>query len=85
MTRDENVFRLTLGHPCSHDPHPHLADLQKYLIQICTKTFGHVTDQLDADPGGGVGALEVVDQLGKVLDTVNVVVGRGGDETHSWH
>ena len=33
-------------------------------------------DQLDADPGLGVGHLEVVDELGEVLDRVDVVVRR---------
>lgn len=37
-------------------------------------------DQLDVDPCGGVGVLEVMDELGEVLDGVDVVVGRRGDE-----
>ena len=37
-------------------------------------------DQLDADPSPGVGHLQVVDQLGQVLDAVDVVVGRRRDQ-----
>ena len=37
-------------------------------------------DQLDVDPGLGVGVLEVVDQLGEVLDRVDVVVRRRADQ-----
>ena len=37
-------------------------------------------DQLDADARLGVGVLEVVDQLGQILDGVDVVVGRRTDE-----
>ena len=40
------------------------------------------TDQLDTDPGAGVGRLQVVDELCQVLDRVDVVVGRGRDESH---
>jgi hypothetical protein len=36
-------------------------------------------------PGLRVGTLEVVDELGQVLDGVDVVVGRRGDEAHSRH
>ena len=36
----------------------------------------HFGDQLDADPGLGIGVLEVVDQLRQVLDRVDVVVWR---------
>ena len=39
--------------------------------------LGH---QLDADPRLGVGVLQVVDQLGEVLDRVDVVVRRRGDQ-----
>ncbi|KAI3478074.1 hypothetical protein L1887_60005 [Cichorium endivia] len=38
-------------------------------------------DELDADAGARVGALEIVDELLEVLDRVNVVVGRGRNET----
>ena len=37
-------------------------------------------DELDVDPGLGVGVLEVVDQLGEVLDRVDVVVRRRADQ-----
>ena len=42
----------------------------------------HLGHQLHVDAGRGVGVLEVVDQLGQVLDGVDVVVGRRGDEPH---
>ena len=41
--------------------------------------FGH---QLDVDPADRVRVLEVVDELGQVLDRVNVVMGRWRDESH---
>ena len=44
--------------------------------------LGH---ELDADPGRGVGALQVVDQLREILDAVDVVVGRRRDEPHPGH
>jgi len=37
----------------------------------------HLGDQLDVHPGGRVGVLQVVDELGEVLDRVDVVVRRG--------
>ena len=40
----------------------------------------HLAHQLDADPRRGVAVLEVVDQLRKVLDRVNVVVRRRADQ-----
>mmetsp|Transcript_20988 Transcript_20988/g.37386 ORF Transcript_20988/g.37386 Transcript_20988/m.37386 type:complete len:604 (+) Transcript_20988:2950-4761(+) len=40
-------------------------------------------DQLDADTSGRVGVLEVVNQLGQVLDTVDIVVRRRRDEADS--
>src|SRR5207302_10205231 len=39
--------------------------------------LGH---QLDADAGVVVGVLEVVDQFGQILDGIDVVVGRRGDQ-----
>ena len=42
-----------------------------------------LADQLDVDAGGAVGVFQVVDQLGQVLDGVDVVVGRGRDEPHA--
>ena len=39
-----------------------------------------LADELDGDPRPGVPLLEIVDQLGQVLDAVDVVVGRRGDE-----
>ena len=37
-------------------------------------------DELDRYPRVGIGALEVVDELGEVLDGVDIVMGRRGDE-----
>ena len=42
----------------------------------------HLGDQLHADPGLGVDVLEIVYELGEVLDRVDVVVRRRGDEAH---
>ena len=42
--------------------------------------LGH---QLDADARAVVGILEVVDQLGQVLDRVDVVMGRRRDQSHA--
>jgi len=39
-------------------------------------------DQLHRDAGLRVHVLEVVDELGQILDGVDVVVGRRGDQTH---
>ena len=39
-----------------------------------------LTDQLDIDVGAAVGVLQVVDQLCKVLDGVDIVVRRGRDQ-----
>jgi len=36
-------------------------------------------------PCGWVGTLEIIDELGQILDGVDVVVGRGGDETYAGH
>ncbi len=40
-------------------------------------------DQLHADAGAAVGVFQIVDQLGQVLDGVDVVVGRRGDQRHA--
>src|SRR5690606_30105871 len=40
-----------------------------------------LTDELDVDAGAGVRALEVEDQLLEILDRVDVVVRRRGDES----
>ena len=37
-------------------------------------------DELDVDAGVGVGVLQVVDELGQILDRVDVVVRRRGDQ-----
>ena len=42
----------------------------------------HFGNQFNIDAGLGVGAFEVVDQLGQVLDGINVVVGRRRYEPH---
>lgn len=49
---------------------------------------GHDTDadlghELDADARLRIGALEVVDELLKILNRVNVVMGWRGDQTNS--
>src|SRR3712207_8288820 len=38
------------------------------------------SDQFDADPGPRVRHLQVVDELGQILDAVDVVVGRRRDQ-----
>ena len=40
-------------------------------------------DQFHGNPCARVHLLEVVDELGEILDRVNVVVGRGGNELHA--
>ena len=40
-------------------------------------------DQLDADGGAGIDALEVVDELRQIFDGVDVVVRRRRDELHA--
>ncbi len=35
-----------------------------------------LADQLDADPGKTVGVFQVINQLGQVLNGVNIVMGR---------
>lgn len=40
--------------------------------------FGH---QLDADAGTAVGIFQIVDQLGKILDGVDIMVRRRRDQT----
>ena len=42
-----------------------------------------LADQLDVDVGVAVGVLQVIDELGQILDGVDVVVGRGRDEAHA--
>ncbi len=42
-------------------------------------------DELDRNAGRRVRALEVVDELGQVLDGVDVVVRGRGDEAHAGH
>src|SRR3712207_5577533 len=46
------------------------------------RPYPHLGDELDAHIGAGVGVLEIVDELGEVLDGVDVVVGRRGDQTY---
>src|SRR5258705_5620188 len=41
-------------------------------------------DELDPDPGGRVDRPKVGDQLGEVLDRVDVVVRRRADVAHPW-
>ena len=42
-----------------------------------------LADQLHVDVGVAVGVLQVIDELGQVLDGVDVVVGRGRDQAHT--
>ena len=42
-----------------------------------------LADQLHADPGPAVGVFQVIDQLGQVLDRVDVVVRRRRDQCHA--
>ena len=44
------------------------------------RTDAYLRDELDVHPCGRVGVLEVVDQLGEVLDRVDVVVRRRRDQ-----
>ena len=46
-------------------------------------TDTHLGHQLDADAGVDVGVLEIVDQLGQILDGIDVVVRRRGNQTHT--
>ena len=43
------------------------------------RAHARLADQLDGDPRGAVGVLEVVDQLREILDGVDVVVAAGGE------
>ena len=42
-------------------------------------------DQLDRHQAVRVDLLDVEDELGQILDGVDVVVGRRGDQGHAWH
>jgi len=48
----------------------------------CNDTNTHFGDQFDGNPGIGVGTLQVVDQLGQVLDGVDVVMRGRRDQAH---
>ena len=39
----------------------------------------HLGHQLNADPGVDVGILQIVDELGEILDGIDVVVRRRGN------
>ena len=41
----------------------------------------HLGHQLDADPGVDVGILQIVDELGEILDGIDVMVRRRGNQT----
>lgn len=41
----------------------------------------HFADQLDADTGFGISVLEIVDELRKIFDRVNIMVGWRGDQS----
>ena len=47
------------------------------------RAHARLRHELDADAGLGVDAAQVVDELGQVLDGVDVVVGRGRDQPHA--
>ena len=47
------------------------------------RAHAHFGDQLDVDAGLGIGVFQVVDQLGQILNGVDVVVGRGRNEAHT--
>ncbi len=47
---------------------------------VATVPHAHRADQLDVDARLGVGVLQIVDQLGEVLDRVDVVVRRWRDQ-----
>ena len=36
----------------------------------------HLGDKLDVNPGSGIGVFQIVNQLGQILDGVDVVMGR---------
>ena len=44
-------------------------------------SLGH---QLDSDPGLSIGVLQVIDKLRQILDGVDIVVRRRGDQRHAW-
>ena len=47
------------------------------------RAHAHLGHQLHGDFGFGVGALQIVDQLGQILDGVDIVVGRRRDERYA--
>src|ERR1035441_1974406 len=47
------------------------------------RAYTDLGDQLHSDASLGVDVLEVVDELGQILDRVNVVVRRWRDEAHT--
>jgi hypothetical protein len=49
----------------------------------CHHTHTHFRDELHRDLPFRVSVLEVMDQLSKILNGVDVVVGRRGDEAHA--
>jgi hypothetical protein len=49
----------------------------------CHHTYAVLRHQLHADSGAGVGALEIIDQLGEIFDGVDVVVRGGRNEAHA--
>ena len=57
-------------------------------IGVCLRHAGsdcpdtHRADQLDVDTGVGVGVLQIVDQLGEILDRVDVMVRGRRDQAH---
>ena len=47
------------------------------------RAHAHLGNQLDRDLHAGIGALQVVDQLGQVFDGIDVVVRRRRDQRHA--
>ena len=47
------------------------------------RAYSRLADQFDTDPGEPVGVFQIIYQLGQVLDGVDVMVGRRGDQGHA--
>ena len=60
-------------------------DISMRLGHACSDgAHARFGDELHADAGRRVGVLQVVDELRQVLDGVDVMVRRRGDEAHAW-
>ena len=47
------------------------------------RAYARLADQLDGDPRPPVGALQVVNQLSQILDGINIMMGRRGNQAHA--